>query len=376
MVRHPLRLYPIGLFLVGGVFALATPTRAQEDECPRCGDAAELIERLGLREGRTAMRDVPGWSPPSKIVTRLPAAMSGALAQAAPDVEFVNGRSLQEVLPELADADGFIGGCNARIAAAAESLVWYQSTSAGVERCTGTPLEERGVVVTNAQRLYGPQIAEHVMAMTLAFARSLHRHAAAQREREWRGAEDESWELAGRTMLVVGLGGIGTEVAWRADALGMRVTATRNSSRSGPDFVDYVGLAHELLDLAAQADVIVNATPLTPETTDLFDARFFDVMKESAYFINVGRGGSVVTEDLVAALEAGELAGAGLDVTDPEPLPAGHPLWTMPNVIVTPHSAASSDGGRRRLELLAFENIRRFVAGDPLLSVVDLSRGY
>jgi len=174
----------------------------------------------------------------------------------------------------------------------------------------------------------------------------------------------------------VGLGGIGTEVARRAHALGMRVVATRRSSRSGPDFVDYVGLSDELGDLVAEADVVVTALPLTPETTRMFDAEFFAAMKPTAYFINVGRGKSVVTDDLMAALESGELAGAGLDVTDPEPLPTDHPLWRLPNVIITPHVAASSVQAVERLQAVVRENLRRYVAGEPMLSVVDVGRGY
>src|SRR5690606_35999863 len=137
--------------------------------------------------------------------------------------------------------------------------------------------------------------------------------------------------------------GIGTEVAKRAHGLGMRVLATRNSRREGPDYVEYVGLADEYRTLAERADVVVNATPLTPETRGMFDARFFAAMRDDALFINVGRGESVVTADLTAALQAGTIGGAGLDVTDPEPLPPGHPLWSMQSVIITPHIATSSD---------------------------------
>lgn len=183
-------------------------------------------------------------------------------------------------------------------------------------------------------------------------------------------------ELAGRTMLVVGLGGIGTEVAKRAHGLGMRVLATRGSRREGPDFVEYVGLAHEALELATQADVVVNAAPLTDQTRGMFNAPFFGAMKETAFFISVGRGASTVTDDLLAALENGEIAGAGLDVTDPEPLPEGHPLWSTPRVLITPHTAGRGDKGRDRLFAVVRENLRRYVAGEPLLSVVSVSRGY
>jgi len=177
-------------------------------------------------------------------------------------------------------------------------------------------------------------------------------------------------------VLVVGLGGIGTQTAKRAHGLGMRVIATRGSRREGPDYVEYVGLAEEMNDLAAQADVVINTAPLTDRTRGMFNAEFFAAMKPTAYFVSVGRGASTVTTDLLAALENGELAGAGLDVTDPEPLPEGHPLWTTPRVIISPHTAGRSDKGRDRLFLLVQENLRRYAAGEPMLSVVDIERGY
>jgi phosphoglycerate dehydrogenase-like enzyme len=183
-------------------------------------------------------------------------------------------------------------------------------------------------------------------------------------------------ELEGRTVLVVGLGGIGSQAAKRAHGLGMRVVATRGSRREGPDYVEYVGLAGEVNDLAAQADVVINTAPLTERTRGMFDSEFFAAMKPTAYFISIGRGASTVTDDLVTALKNGELAGAGLDVTDPEPLPEGHPLWIMPRVIISPHTGGRSDKGRDRLFLLVQENLRRYVAGEALYSVVDIKRGY
>jgi phosphoglycerate dehydrogenase-like enzyme len=182
--------------------------------------------------------------------------------------------------------------------------------------------------------------------------------------------------IAGKTALVVGLGGIGTEFARRAHALGMKVTATRNSGRGGPEFVSYVGRPDELLTLAKDADVIFNAVPLTPATTDLFDARFFAVLKPTAYVLNVGRGKSIVTSALIEALASGKLAGAGLDVTEPEPLPPDHPLWKAPNVIITPHVSARSDVPSEKAWAVVYENIRRYAAGERLLSVVDPARGY
>ena len=156
----------------------------------------------------------------------------------------------------------------------------------------------------------------------------------------------------------------------------MKVVAVRASGRTGPEFVSYVGLPDELPKLLGEADVVVNALPLTPATTNLFDAKLFSAFRSGAIFVNVGRGRSVVTDDLVDALKAGRIAGAGLDVTEPEPLPKDHPLWRLPRVIVTPHVAAQSDLGREAQWRIVRENLRRWVAGEALLSVVDVEKGY
>ena len=140
--------------------------------------------------------------------------------------------------------------------------------------------------------------------------------------------------------------------------------------------MSYVGSPEELLKLAQSADVVVNAVPLTAQTTDIYDAKFFATMKPTAYFVNVARGGSVVTSDLVAALNEGKIAGAGLDVVDPEPLPSDHPLWRAPNVIITPHISSFSDIPNEAKWVVLNENLRRYAAGEKMLSVVDLKREY
>jgi phosphoglycerate dehydrogenase-like enzyme len=239
-------------------------------------------------------------------------------------------------------------------------------------------LHERHLLLTNLQRTMGPSMAEHVLGMMLALSRHFEYFMKQQQEARW-AREDTTPQLAdldGKTVLVVGLGGIGTEVARRAHALGMRVVATRASGHSGPDFVSYVGLPDELPKLARDADFVVNCTPLTPETTGIFNREFFETLKPGAYFISVGRGRSTVTADLIAALKSGRLAGAGLDVTDPEPLPADSPLWHLPNVIITPHVSAVTSVSQEQRNLVMVENLRRYAAGEPMLSVVDIERGY
>ena len=311
------------------------------------------------------------------------------LAAVAPGVDLVvvpNGRA---AAAEAHDADAVLGTLNADILAAGDRLRWVQLASAGVERYLALPgfAEAEDLVLTNAQRIFAPGGAEHALGMALALSRRLHIARDLQHERRWdirpltgpspyAGEGSELLELRERTMLVIGLGGIGTETARIAHGIGMRVIATRNSSREGPDFVERVGLASELLDLVPEADVIVNALPLTPETDGLIDDAFFQLTRPNALYITLGRGRTTDTDALMAALREGRIAAAGLDVVDPEPLPPDHPLWSMENVILTPHLGGDSDGHMERMWILFRENLRRFAAGEPLLAVVDRARGY
>ena len=342
----------------------------------------ELAERRWLREGTSPTKADADWAAPQKVLwrdywpERLP-----LLALVAPGVEIVPFASNEEAVTNVQDADAVIGTATPELFAAGSKLRWVQVGGAGVERYLAIPELGRGeVLLTNGQKLASPEIAEHVMALTRALARGLGFAVTAQNRGTWIRSEIGNLtplvRLRGKTMLVVGLGGIGTEVARLASAAGMRVTGIRSSRRSGPPFVDRVGLTEDLASFAAEADVVVDCLPMTPDTADIFNEALFQVMKPTAFFVNVGRGGTVDTDALIAALSKGEIGGAGLDVTDPEPLPPGHPLWTAPNLIITPHYAAWSDIGRERRWLLYRENLRRFVAGEPLLSVVDPERGY
>jgi len=348
-----------------------------------------IVEELQLQRSETALRTNPAWAP-KRIVANLPAGLAqrmpgleAMLRQAASPAELVVDTSNNMVpsAESLAGADAFIGVCTpTTLAEASPQLLWVHSYLAGMEGCTGLPPELiEGRIFTNSKRLAGPAIAEHVMAMLLSLTTGLPTYMRAQVDSRWdrsRPAGAKFGELRGKTLLVVGLGGIGTEIAWRANSLGMQVTATRNSSREGPDFLEYVGLPEELPTLASQADVVVNALPLTSSTVGLFNQAFFDNMKAGSIFISVGRGASTVTDALVSALQSGKLYGAGLDVTDPEPLPADNPLWKMSNVIITPHVSAASPDSMERTAIIAAENLRRYVDGGYLLNVVDMKAGY
>jgi phosphoglycerate dehydrogenase-like enzyme len=344
-------------------------------------ETARLITELGLRESARPVSELPGWRAPAKVV--VPAADPERLAwlrAAVPGVEFLAAQNGDEAARLARDADAVIGYCTPAVLESGTRIRWIQVLSAGVERCVALPaIAERGIVLTNMQKIAGPVMSEHVLAFMLGLARGFASYVPLQREGRWADHAVESgrmWSLEGRTLLVVGLGGIGTEVAKRAQALGMKVIAIRNTSREGPPFVSEVGLSADLHAFAGRADVVANTLPLTAETRGLYDKAFFDAVRRGALFINVGRGASVVTADLVAALEDGRLGGAGLDVTDPEPLPPDHPLWRAPNVLITPHVAAEMELAMEPRWLIVRENLRRYAAGGRLLSEVDVTRGY
>jgi phosphoglycerate dehydrogenase-like enzyme len=340
--------------------------------------AAQLIESLGLHVAPSPVRERSGWRPPRVVlVNKSLEELLPQLQQAAPEARIVE---IDKATPrDIAAADVTFGVCTPEVLKAAQHLEWIQWPAAGVERCVQQPqLRARAPLVTNLQRTMGPSIAEHVIAMMLALSRHFEEFYREQAQGHWQ-SEDSAPELedvGGKTVLVAGLGGIGTEVARRAHALGMHVVATRASGREGPDFVSYVGLPDELPKLVKDADFVVNCLPLTPETTGIFNKEFFGTMKRSAYFISIGRGRSTVTADLAAALTQGTIAGAGLDVVDPEPLPAESPLWHAPHLLITPHISANTAVADRTRNAVLVENLRRYVGGEPMLSVVDIAKGY
>jgi phosphoglycerate dehydrogenase-like enzyme len=303
------------------------------------------------------------------------------LAKLAPNLRIVTGLSAADALARAEEAHGVDARYVTReFLAKAKNLVWVQAMNAGVERLVAVePLvKNERIVLTNHRAVQGPAIADHAMALLLSLTRDLRFHAANQEKKVWGrgGSELTPIALDARTMLVVGLGGIGSEIAKRAKAFGMTVWATRRSEAPKPDFVDRVELSPALLSMLPQADVVVIAAPLTPETQGMFNKEAFAAMKKGAFFVNVSRGAIVVQEELIAALQSGKLAGACLDVTDPEPLPASNPLWGMRNVVITPHVSGDAEVTDTRRWTLLRENLRRFAAGEPLYNVVDKQAGY
>jgi phosphoglycerate dehydrogenase-like enzyme len=251
-----------------------------------------------------------------------------------------------------------------------DGIRWVQLPSAGVDRWLRLGLLDERRTWTGAQGAYADDVAEHVLAFVLAAARRLPQAA---KSRTW--ARDEGRRLAGATVGIVGAGGIGEAVVARLASFGVRILALSRSGREIPGAERSLG-ADSLHELLGESDYVVLALPLTDESRGLIGRRELDLIGSEGWLLNVARGAIVQTDALVAALREGRLAGACLDVTDPEPLPDGHPLWELDNVLITPHVA---NPPRLEIDVLAGrleENVRRFVAGEELLGPIDLGRGY
>jgi len=309
------------------------------------------------------------------LVTGLRAEAVEELKAAAPGLTLVAAEG-ERLAAEAAEADAILGTITPQLLAAGKRLKWVQIYSAGVERYLTPELRDSPVVVTNCKIIQGPNIADHAMGLLLALTRGLYRTIPAQKSEEWTRGQHRLIELPGKTAVIIGLGGIGMQIAQRASGFGMRVIGV------DPKDIPYTPLAAKVVppdrldSVLPEADVVFVSAPLTRESRGMMGARQFELLKKGAYFIAVSRGGLYSTEALMKALDSQRLAGAGLDVTDPEPLPKGHPLWKFPNVLITPHIAGGSDRVQERRMALLKENLRRFGAGEPLLNVVDKQKGY
>jgi phosphoglycerate dehydrogenase-like enzyme len=305
-------------------------------------------------------------------------------------VEVANCGTEAEAIEALATAECFFGKITPAMLAAANKIRWIQSPTASLEHYLFPELIAHPCTLTNMRGLFSDVIADQVMGYILCFARNLHLYVRNQTIRRWapEGSEAERVNfttgpafvsgidrahsfLADQTVGVVGLGAIGSEVARRARAFGMRVVGVDRDTQANREVVEQLWRPEDLNDLLAVCHYVVIAAPHTPETEGLFDADRFAAMRSDAYLINIGRGAIVSLDALVAALAQQQIRGAALDVYEIEPLPEDHPLWDFPNVILTPHVAGYSPKiAERHLELL-LENTRRFASGQPLLNVVN-----
>jgi phosphoglycerate dehydrogenase-like enzyme len=299
-----------------------------------------------------------------------------------PDLLFLSPRDQDEADERLPEAEIVLGWAVTRKNFhRASRLRWIQVTAAGVGHQLFPELIESPVVLTNGRGIHGIAIAEHTLGVMLAFARKLHLARDAQHERRW--AQLPIWqdpppigELGGTKLGLVGFGAIGQALAPRAMSLGIEVTVVRRRPQHDPmPGVTQWG-KDRLPELLERSDWVVLATALTQETKGLIDRAALARMKPSAILINVGRGSIVDQDALVEALENGRLGGAGLDVTHPEPLPADHPLWTFPNVILTPHISGVGPRYWQRAMDIFRHNLHAYLKGEPLMNVVDKQAGY
>ena len=322
------------------------------------------------------------------------------ICAAAAPMQVVNALDEEHAAIAIADADALFGYLTPRLLRAAKKLRWAQSPTASMEKYLHAELVASPVVVTNMRGIFSDVIADHVFGFILCFAKNFHVYLRQQMRGEWRMLGRDPGELPGYggpgevhpsdcaaitladcTLAVIGLGGIGAETARRGLAFGMRVLGVdprfpgvrgqESGVRDQTLGAVTVFRPDQLNEVLSQSDFVVIAAPHTPETYKLFNRERIRQMKRNAYLINVGRGVIVDLTDLTAALQAGEIAGAGLDVFETEPLPREHPLWRMENVIITPHCAAASPRVPERHLQTLLENVRRFVNGEPLLNVVD-----
>ncbi len=314
------------------------------------------------------------WNPPDWFAERL--------RQDFPLLDVVHLRSYEGAEAHLCDADVLVTwSLRPEQFAEAKKLRWIHSPAAAVHQLLVPEFAASDVILTNARSVHGPVVAEHVIAMVLAMAKKFPEAMRFQAKHVW--SKQQLWdggvrprEVAGATLVVVGLGNIGAETARLAAALGMYVVAVREHPEKGAGPASEV-LGYDQLDRAlGQAEYVVLAAPLTPRTGGLINAVRLARMKPDACLINVGRGALVDEAALIAALRQKRIAGAALDVFSAEPLPPESPLWDLENVLITPHSAAVTERlWTRHYELLS-DNLRRYLAGEPLRGLVDKHRGY
>ncbi|HEV2189014.1 MAG TPA: D-2-hydroxyacid dehydrogenase [Stellaceae bacterium] len=303
-----------------------------------------------------------------------------AVADACPELEVIIPETREGAEQAIALAEGAFGTIPAALLPRAGHLRWLQAPQAAPPAGYYYPeLIAHPVQITNFREIYNDHIAAHIMAFVLAFARGLQVYFPQQLRREWKPApreDDTIVHLPEATALIVGVGGIGAEAARLAAAFGITVIGIDERRPDKPEGVVEMHRAAALDQLLPRAEFVILTVPHTPETEGFFNRARFQRMKRSAFFINIGRGMTTKLDDLVAALDAKEIAGAALDVYEIEPLPASHPLWTMANVLLTPHTAGHGPYlDDRRLEVL-IDNAKRFAAGAPLRNLVDKVRWF
>lgn len=310
-------------------------------------------------------------------VTMFSAAEVEQITSQGKNIEMSVTESAEELNRLLPEVDVVIGAVKPDMLARAKNLRWMQHTEAGVDTILFPELVKSPVVVTNMARMFAPCISETAVGMLLAITRGLDKYYIPQFPEKKYFAYRNLVEVDGMTMGLVGMGGTGHATAERFHyGFNMRILATDAKPMVKPIFVETLREPAWLTEMAPQVDILVSAAPLTKETAHIFNETLFRSMKKTAYFLNLSRGGLVDQPALVQALKEGWIAGAGLDVTTPEPLPPDAPIWDCPNTVITCHTSGFSPQRRIRQMGLIAENVRRYASGLPLMNVVDKQRGY
>lgn len=295
-----------------------------------------------------------------------------------PDVEFAWTAELDASFPGLSDAEVIGSGrpLGPGVLDAAPNVRWVQVFSAGVEAYLESPgLKERDLVLTNVKVVLGTHVAETGIALLTGLSRGIGPAVLAQREHRWDPSIKVD-ELTGKRALVVGAGGIGRALARRLDGLEVEVRAVDIYPQEPDDYIREVRLVSEMPAMLPDTDILAICCPSTAETQRLIDKSVFDLLPDDAYLVNISRGAVVDTPALVEALRGGRLRGAGLDVLDQEPPPPDHPIWSFPNVMITPHNGGASPLRVVRIREFFASNLRRYKAGEPLENVVDVEAGF
>ncbi len=311
--------------------------------------------------------------------TQLPPYELERLRSLAPDGRLTITDRKEKIEPLLGEVEVAAGHLPPEMLSRMPNLRWYQQWGAGADWLLRHPdIAARNFILTNASGVHAIPISEHILAYLLAFARCLPEAIRAQEQHRWERDSDDLpvFELAGKTLLLVGVGAIGRRTAQVARALGMRVLGIRNNASKSAPAIERMFHTSELESALPEADFVALTIPLTKETRGRFGADAFAHMKPSAYFINIGRGGTVDEPALIHALQTGQIAGAGLDVFAAEPLPPDSPLWDMKNVIITAHYAGGTPQYHERAMGIFIENLERYLKGEPLKNVVDKKKGY
>jgi phosphoglycerate dehydrogenase-like enzyme len=318
---------------------------------------------------------------PKVVVIGLKAARIAELRAAAPGVEIVSASDMDAASAVIGEAEALIGRPTPELLRRAPKLRWVQVYSSGVDPYRFPELVDSEITLTNCRVVQGPNVADQALALLLGLTRGLPTAIRQQDARVWsrepfRDPEPKLIELRGKTAAIVGYGSIGGEIGDRVRGFGMKVIGVDRRGGAPPPGVEVMYASDQLHAALARADVVFVAVPLTAQTEGMIDAAALAKIPAGGYLINIARGKVIDTDALVEALASGHLAGAGLDVTEPEPLPPEHPLWALDNVIITPHLGGTSDQvWERRMALIA-DNLRRFAGGEALVNVVDKRAGY